>query len=53
MGIAADEPRLWAYVHIKCPKIAPDRFRKHNVVTLDLQMPIHCYGSETPMSNRV
>ena len=53
MGIAADEPRLWAYIYIKCPEIALDRFSKHNVVTLGLQMPILCYGSEPPVSNRV
>lgn len=35
------------------PQIASDRFRKHNVVTLGLQMPILCYGSEPPVSNRV
>ena len=35
------------------PQIAPDRFSKHNVVTLSLQMPILCYGSESPVSNRV
>ena len=53
MGIAADEPRLWAFIYIKCPEIALDRFSKHNVVTLGLQMPILCYGSEPPVSNRV
>lgn len=36
--------------HIKCPKIALDRFRKHNVVILGLQMPSHCCGSEPPVS---
>lgn len=53
MGIATDEPWLWAYICIKCPIIAQDRFRKQNVVTLGLQMPILCYGSKPPVSNRV
>ena len=53
MGIPTDEPWLWALIRIKCLKTAPDRFRKHNVVTSGLQMPILCYGSEPPMSNRV
>ena len=53
MGIAADEPWLWAFIRIKCPKIALDRFRKHNVVTLGLQMPILRYGSKPPVSNWV
>ena len=53
MGIATDEPWLWAFIRIKCPKIAPDRFKKHNVVTLDLHMPILRYGSKPPVSNRV
>ena len=53
MGIATDEPRLWAFIYIKCPEIALDRFSKHNVVTLGLQMPILCYGSKPPVSNRV
>ena len=35
------------------PKIALDKFRKHNVVTLGLQMPVLCYGSEPLVSNRV
>ena len=53
MGIPTDGPWLRALIRIKCLKIAPDRFRKHNVVTSGLQMPILCYGSEPPMSNRV
>ena len=53
LGIPTDESRLWALIRIKCTQIAQERFEKHNVVTSGLQMPILCYGSEPPMSNRV
>ena len=35
------------------PQIASDGFSKHNVVTLGFKMPILCYGSKPPVSNRV